>query len=117
MTTFALIDPLRAHTVQIHIVVQPALADAPDRAPRSVMVAVGIEGSPPQMLTGTFADIPDLIDSAWRTVSPSSLSASPATQPQVIARSITTPTAPLAPAVTTTSEPAREPTQGILDLF
>lgn len=113
-TTFALLDPLRTQTVQIHILVQPAVEGETDRANRPAMVAVGIEGSPPQMLTGTFADIPTLIDAAWRTMPTSVLSAvpaSPTTPPQVIVQStVPTSTSSQAPSPT-------EPTQGILDLF
>jgi hypothetical protein len=111
-TTFALTDPLRAQTVQIHILVHPAPEGEPNRASRPVMVAVGIEGSPPQMLTGTFAEIVDLIDTAWRTVPTSTLSTVPTsstTPPQIIAQAIIP-----APSEAT---PAVEPAQGILDLF
>lgn len=113
-TTFALTDPLGAHPVRIHILVQCAPEGETNRANRPAMVAVGIEGAPPQMLTGTFADIPTLIDTAWRTMptSPlSAISATPTTPPQVIAQS-TVPTSPPSQPPSST-----EPTQGILDLF
>lgn len=113
-TTFALTDPLGAHPVRIHILVQPAPEGEPDRANRPAMVAVGIEGSPPQMLIGTFADIPTLIDTAWRTIPTSPLSpvpTAPAPHPQVIAQS-TVPTSDPSQAPSPT-----QPTQGILDLF
>jgi hypothetical protein len=114
MTTFALTDPLGAHPVRIHILVQPAPEGGTDRASRPAMVAVGIEGSPPQMLTGTFADIPTLIDTAWRTVPASAVSVvptSPTTQPQVIAQSTVPASTP------SQATPPAEPAQGILDLF
>lgn len=81
-----LTDPFSGQEVRIAITVLPA--DLP-RASRPILLTLGVEGKAPVIQTGTYGDLPTLLDAAWRTFDP-------------------TPVADVEPTT---------PAQGLLDLF
>jgi hypothetical protein len=117
MNAITLTDALGDKFVQIAI--QVAIHPT-DRALRPVVVSVGIEGMPPQILTGTFEQIATLIDHAWRTF-PTTITTTPATTvsaTSVVAHATTPAVVPSArPPVTPNPVAPASTTQGILDLF
>jgi hypothetical protein len=96
-----LTDPFSNLEVRIAITLLPG--DVP-RAERPIVVALGIEGEPPILQTGTYAELDALLESAWSAFQ--------------VPLAPTTPTAttPSSPSVATPTEstPAQ---QGMLDLF
>lgn len=60
-------DPFSGQEVMITITVLPA--DLP-RASRPILLTLGMEGKPPVIQTGTYGDLPILLDAAWRTFDP-----------------------------------------------
>lgn len=112
MNAFLLADPLAEQLVRIVVQVAPAPTATTPRMERPVIVAVGVEGSPPQMVTGTLADLAGLIESAWHQVTPPATTAETTTS-QVVAHATV-------PATSTEPLPATPPadaTSAILNLF
>jgi hypothetical protein len=81
-----LTDPLAGQEVVIAITVLPA--DLP-RAARPILLTLGVAGKLPVIRTGTYGDLPALLEAAWRMFDP-------------------TPTVEVE---------AESPAQGLLDLF
>lgn len=111
-----LTDPLADKEVRIIVHIARAVAPGTERSARDIVVAVGVEGSPPRMLTGTFGQFAELVDEAWRTY--------PATAGTIAEATVATTPDPndTAPPTTRTGDTAADilPTtvqQSILDLF
>lgn len=62
-----LTDPLSSEQVLIAITVAPG--DLP-RAARPIMLTLGVADKPPVIYTGTYAELPTLLDLAWRDFQP-----------------------------------------------
>ena len=62
-----LTDPLSGEQVLIAITVAPG--DLP-RAARPITLSLGVAAKPPVIYTGTYAELPTLLDLAWRSFQP-----------------------------------------------
>ena len=124
-TTLALTDPLADREVRIVVHVTKPSTPAAERGSRAIVVAVGVEGATPRMLTGTFDRLVQLVDEAWRTYRVFPCEALTETAPGTLAETTApgaTDAPPSAPpeaneTADTTASPSTTARQAILDLF